>query len=111
MKKAYIPAALRREVRQRAQNKCEYCLLAELFMIERNRFMKADELLNFMRKSQGRYSYQGDQLLFKSTRDAETFNTLLREVQVFAEQETEWKAKAMRRSQEDIESLKRGTKR
>ncbi len=29
MKKKYVPAALRRKIRQRAKNKCEYCLLAE----------------------------------------------------------------------------------
>ena len=29
MKKQYVPAALRRKIRQRAENKCEYCLLAE----------------------------------------------------------------------------------
>jgi 5-methylcytosine-specific restriction endonuclease McrA len=27
VKKQYVPAALRRKVRQRARNKCEYCLL------------------------------------------------------------------------------------
>lgn len=29
MKKQYVPAALRRKVRQRARHRCEYCLLAE----------------------------------------------------------------------------------
>lgn len=29
MKKGYVSAALRRKVRQRAKNRCEYCLLAE----------------------------------------------------------------------------------
>ena len=29
MKSKYIPAALRREVRERAKSRCEYCLLAE----------------------------------------------------------------------------------
>ena len=85
--------------------------LSEFFSIERNIFAKADEMLNFMRQAQGRYGFQGEQLLFKSTKDAEAFNTLLREVQVFAAQETEWKTKAMRRGQEGLEKLKRGTNR
>jgi hypothetical protein len=29
VKKQYVPAALRRQLRQRARNRCEYCLLAE----------------------------------------------------------------------------------
>jgi hypothetical protein len=81
--------------------------LGEFFTIEREIFAKIDEMLNFVRSTKGRYSFVGENLIFKSTRDVETYNRLFEEVSLLAQRETDWQQRALRRSQEGIDKLQK----
>ncbi len=81
--------------------------LGEFFTIEREIFAKIDEMLNFVRSAKGRYSFVGENLIFKSDKDVETYNRHFEELTQLAQRETAWQESAQRRGQERIDKLQK----
>jgi hypothetical protein len=85
----------------------ELAEISEFFAIERKVYVKIDEILNFMKQSLGKYSFQSGQLIFKSTAAAQTYNDYLSEIEELATQEDEWKQNAARRGQENLNRVQK----
>jgi hypothetical protein len=81
--------------------------LGEFFTIEREIFAKIDEMLNFVRSAKGRYSFVGENLIFKSTRDVEIYNRHFEELTQLAQRETAWQERARQQGQERINRLQK----
>lgn len=79
--------------------------LTEYFKIQRTFIATAVDLLAFMRERQGRFTRQGDQILFDAQADADKYNEYLQLIQALALQESEWRNAQLSTSAKQLEKM------
>jgi hypothetical protein len=88
-----MPANLKQAAWKGWGEKKTWCIeeLGKFFAIEKSLLIRTDDLLAYVKSKAGRYSFNGDQILFTSQEDADGYNSLSQKIDEAVQQEAVWK--------------------